>query len=123
MQCVSSELQRKQHTPGKGGILHTSMVHRGPCLSRDCSQHKHQIAAASQEAGVNINKVLWLQEHESQGRRERKVDSTNWVLEYTSNRENFVRAESEKYQKPCEYSCSMILPVVIRKHSLGIGRK
>lgn len=71
MQHASAEPQRKQHTPGIRGILHTSTVHRGPMLSRDSnSQHKHQIAAASQEAEVDVTKLLWLQEYESRGRGE-----------------------------------------------------
>lgn len=63
------------------------MVHRGPIRQDMSSQYKHQIAAASQEAEVDITKLLLLHKYENQEGRGglRKLDRTNWVLEYTSN--------------------------------------
>lgn len=45
MQHASAELQRKQHTPAIGGILHTSQFTEVLCCQEKCSQHKHQRAA------------------------------------------------------------------------------
>lgn len=44
--------------------------------------------------------------------QKRRVDRTNWALGHTSNGEDGDRAESEKYQKPCEHSYTIILPLL-----------
>lgn len=46
--------------------------------------------------------------------KERKIDASDQLVpDYTSNGVNVDREESEKYQKPFEYPCTMILPSLL----------
>lgn len=80
--------EKAAHTWHMRNFAHQYGSQRSCVVRRQYSQHKHQLAAASHEAEVDITKPLWLQERDGQGRRERKVDSTNWVLEYACSGEN-----------------------------------